>query len=261
MPPARISLFSWGYEGWGNATKLLVRSVDEVERARRYKPPVFVDIRMSRSVRAIGFRDRAFEKLLGHARYRWMRSLGNAAIKSKKGGMRIQCPDAAEQLLDLAIDAAEAKKRIIFFCSCPSPHGGGYCHRGKVTKLLLRAARRRGVRIEVQEWPGGAPSRSDVARIKVSDAVISNMRKGAKAVPLATRDITPALHALPWGTMVELASPTDNQIVSAGPPVYRARRWQLPIFLFPVEEGDTPSSLLPFARRERTKSRADTFRS
>ena len=63
---AHITIFKWGYDGWGNATKTLVRSVDAIERARGYESPIFVDIRYSRSVRAIGFRDHAFEKLLGH---------------------------------------------------------------------------------------------------------------------------------------------------------------------------------------------------
>jgi hypothetical protein len=51
-----------------------VRTTDASERALGYEPPIFVVIRFSRSVRAIGFRDRAFEQQLGHARYRGMRS-------------------------------------------------------------------------------------------------------------------------------------------------------------------------------------------
>ncbi|HMJ14857.1 MAG TPA: hypothetical protein VK524_25770 [Polyangiaceae bacterium] len=98
----RITI-KWGYEGWSNATKRLVRSVDAIERWRGYEPPLFIDIRYSRSVRAIGFRDHAFEELMGHTRYRWMRSLGNASIGTRRKRMRIQCPDAAQQLLGKAV--------------------------------------------------------------------------------------------------------------------------------------------------------------
>jgi hypothetical protein len=60
-----ITLFKWGYEGWGNATELLVRTTNEIERARGYAAPLFVDIRFSRSARAKGFSGGAFEKLVG----------------------------------------------------------------------------------------------------------------------------------------------------------------------------------------------------
>ena len=59
-PSRRLTMFSWGYEGWGNATRQLVRSFDLAEAYRRHTPPIFVDIRMSRSVRAVGFRDHTF---------------------------------------------------------------------------------------------------------------------------------------------------------------------------------------------------------
>lgn len=68
-------LFSWGYYGWGNHTDRLVEAVDAVEESRGFRPPVFVDIRIRRSVRAVGFNGTRFEKLLGPERHRWMPSL------------------------------------------------------------------------------------------------------------------------------------------------------------------------------------------
>jgi hypothetical protein len=47
----RLTAFSWGYRGWGNHTRDFVRTVDAIERARGKRPPIFVDIRFSRSVR------------------------------------------------------------------------------------------------------------------------------------------------------------------------------------------------------------------
>lgn len=57
-----LTAFSWGYWGWGNHTRDFVRTVDAIECARGMRPPLFIDIRFSRSVRALGFRGSAFEE-------------------------------------------------------------------------------------------------------------------------------------------------------------------------------------------------------
>ena len=59
----RLTLFTWGYYGWGNATEQFIESVDAVETSRGFKPPVFVDVRIQRSGRAEGFKGAAFENL------------------------------------------------------------------------------------------------------------------------------------------------------------------------------------------------------
>ena len=61
----QTTIFTWGYYGWGNHTPQLVEAVDAVERSRGFEPPIFVDIRIRRTVRAKGFQGNAFEKLLG----------------------------------------------------------------------------------------------------------------------------------------------------------------------------------------------------
>lgn len=81
----KITLFSFGYWGWGNATPQLVQAVDAAEDARGFQPPLFVDVRISRSVRAVGFRDHAFEQLVGKERYVWLRRLGNRNIETRTG--------------------------------------------------------------------------------------------------------------------------------------------------------------------------------
>lgn len=80
-----VTIFSWGYYGWGNHTRRLVEAVDAVEASRGFRPPVFVDIRIRRSVRAAGFTGPAFEKLLEQGRHRWMKSLGNKFIQTELG--------------------------------------------------------------------------------------------------------------------------------------------------------------------------------
>src|SRR5947209_4600579 len=106
MPP--VTLFSFGYHGWGNATPRLVELVDAVERSRGFAPPMFVDIRIRRSVRAAGFNGPAFERLLGPERHRWMSSLGNRHILTRTGPfIQVAQPEAVGALLDLAVDQAE----------------------------------------------------------------------------------------------------------------------------------------------------------
>jgi hypothetical protein len=249
----RITAFQWGYEGWGNATKQLIKAFDRLEKARGFELPIFVDVRYSRSVRAAGFRERAFENLLGHSRYRWMRSLGNAAIGTGQVEIVIQCKDAAQQLLDLVIDAAESNRRVIFFCSCPSPECAGTCHRATVAKLLIRAARSRKVAFEVQEWPGTNVTRGVAASLEVTNAELRRVRRGSKTVSLTRRQISPALMGLAHGALVELHAPAGKQVLSIAPPIFRGGGWRLPIFLFPPEEEDTANSLWPHVIRLRKK--------
>ena len=158
-PDARAAqtVFSFGYWGWGGEVGKLVRVFDAVERARGFEPPILADVRLSRTVRSIGFRNDTVELLLGFERYRWFRTLGNRAIRTGENRVRIAAPDAADQLLDLVIDARRERRRVIFFCACEEP---ARCHRQTVGRLVLRAARRRGVVATVAEWPGApAPTR------------------------------------------------------------------------------------------------------
>lgn len=117
-----LTLFTWGYWGWGNSTGQLIEAVDAVEGARGFGAPLFVDIRLSRSVRAPGFNGRAFEEAVGASRYRWMPDLGNLAVQD--GGdepIKIKNPAAAETLLDIADEAARDNRRVVFFCACETP--------------------------------------------------------------------------------------------------------------------------------------------
>ncbi|MGE0400324.1 MAG: hypothetical protein AB7T06_26655 [Kofleriaceae bacterium] len=145
--------FQWGYAGWGNHTRFVVDLVDRIEAARGFAPPLFADIRIRRAVRAVGFRDRAFETLLGPDRYVWLRGLGNR---------RILDPSLTEHVLDdprdietlAALITVRTDRRVIYFCSCASPAKQHTCHRALVTKTLLAHARRKKLAITADEWPG-----------------------------------------------------------------------------------------------------------
>jgi len=227
-----ITIFSWGYYGWGNWTKQLIKAVDAVEESRGFNPPLFVDVRLRREVRAPGFSGAAFEKQLASPdRYRWMKSLGNEAIADKSlGAMKIADPKSASTLLEVACDAAKQKCRVIFFCSCRYPKhnlNDVTCHRTEVARLVLKAARRQETQIEITEWPGGSP-RSLEVRVSPNEfrAVKKNRLTFHPTKPLELSELA----GLPWATVVCLRSQGETIYRLAGPVGYHGGKWSLPVF-------------------------------
>lgn len=201
----RTTLFSFGYAGTGSATRELAAAINAGEQRRGYGPPLWVDIRVNRSVRAAGFRDRAFEELLGE-QYVWLRDLGNQRVADGTEGIEIRRPEAVHELLDLAL--ANPDRRVIFFCSCEHPAG---CHRREVARLALAAARKRGLAVSVVEWPGGQPIETTV---DVSAAVLKKLRGSLKRLPLpASMDVADAV-ILPWGSQLNVGR--DQQKLAVG---------------------------------------------
>lgn len=235
-----LTLFSWGYWGWGRATQQLIKAVDAVENSRDYQPPVFVDIRLSRSVRAEGFNGSAFERTVGASRYKWMDDLGNLGIKDG-GPMRIKNPAAAGTLLDLAEQCHRRQQRVLFFCSCEFPGvEPKCCHRAVVARLLLEAAANRGRHIEVIEWPGGEPDANGIG-FDVATDEMKKIRAGAKSIPLAEPVALSEMAAVPWLTLCGVADPEHEEegelLVLTGPAKYSKAGWYLPIM------GDVPDDV------------------
>jgi hypothetical protein len=224
----RITAFTWGYWGWGTHAADFVRNVDAVERARGWRPPLFVDIRIRRTVRAPDFQQNAFEKIVGQRRYRWMKSLGNRSIITKGRRMEIADPNAANDLLEHVLQAHDQKRRVLFFCACEYPgiHSPN-CHRATVAGLLLKAAHRKGVRLTVAEWPGGEPR---TAKLRTSPHVVKKVLSGATRLPLAKLSQKDRLkfNALPWCSRVKLFSEESSLAIISGPPRID-REWFLPI--------------------------------
>ena len=232
----KTTLFTWGYYGWGNHTPQLIKAADAVETSRGFNPPLFVDVRIRRTVRAKGFQGSAFEKLLGQDRHRWMKSLGNKFIQTRTGpNIQIAEPGAANELLDLAIESASNKQRLLFFCSCQWPMG---CHRATVAGLVLKAAKKRGVKIEVVEWPGGEPKKIDV---EVDPQVFAAVRKGRLTVPLVTRLNLAEYAGLPWCSIATLRSKGEKSHRVVGPAIAQPDGWALPV-LFMFHDPDTGMS-------------------
>jgi hypothetical protein len=223
------TLFTWGYYGWGNHTPDLVEAVDAVETSRGFQPPIFVDIRIRRSVRAAGFTGAAFERLLGQERHRWMKSLGNKQIETRtRPGIEIADPAAADVLLDVAIESARQKQRLLFFCSCRWPKCDGKinCHRATVAALVLNAATKRGIPVNVVEWPGGDPIRID---LEVTPEVFTAAKKGRMTVPLGKRVDLAEVAGLPWTSIATLHSGDETLHRVVGPAIAQSSGWVLPV--------------------------------
>jgi hypothetical protein len=226
-----ITIFTWGYYGWGPHTRQLVKAVDAVETSRGFNPPMFVDIRIKRAVRAAGFTGPAFEKLLGPDRHRWMKSLGNSHIKTRTPGIQIADPAAADALLMLAVESARYRQRLIFFCSCQWPKRGGKinCHRSVVAGLVLKAAKKHGVQVVIEEWPGGEPKQID---LNVTFKNFSTVLDGRWTVPLGKRPDLPEVAGLPWGSIATLHGGDVKFRRMVGPAISQKDGWALPVMFY-----------------------------
>jgi hypothetical protein len=245
QPQVKLSAFSWGYWGWGNAVPHFLSAAAAAEAARDFKPPVFADVRLRRSVRAPGFDGSAFEKAVGQDRYRWFDGLGNARIATHERGVKIAKPDDANHLLDFILEQAAARRRVIFFCACPTNRLPP-CHRHKVTRLLLKAARAGKVDLTVVEWPGGEP----VCREVPLDPTQWKQAEGA-TIPLGTQLPKNGLATLPWGSTVLIRSGTAARAILTGPAFFLKGRWRLPKFEIADPDDRTGRSLERSAREFR----------
>jgi len=222
-----LTIFSFGYWGWGMSTPQLVKAVDAVERSRGFRPPVFVDIRIQRSVRAPGFNGRAFEELVGPKRHRWMPGLGNKHIQSRKGPpIQIAKPEEAETLLDVALEAANDNRRIIFFCSCQYPREGNWrCHRTEVGALVLKAAKHRKIELTWVEWRGGEPIRF---QLETDQKSFRRLHGDGQNIPAPSVLPLSTLAGIPWGSMAEVVTGDDRMKAIVGPAIWRQKQWQFP---------------------------------
>ena len=244
-----ITLFSFGYWGWGSATTALVEVIDAVEASRGFAPPIFVDIRISRSVRAKGFDGQAFEKVVGPARYRWFESLGNLGIKDK-GGMRIKDPAAVSDLLDLAVESRRNNHRVIFYCACEIPCN---CHRREVSRLVLGAAKQRTLTLEVVEWPGGEPPAEPI-ELELPKAEFERAWKGAASVRIGKAMPLAEAGAIPWHSLLHVRPRGMKQFppwrLITGPVRYKKTGWYLPVF---GAYDDEPTNVANAEQLERRK--------
>jgi len=210
-----LELFSFGYWGWGSSTQLLLDATSAVEAARGFAPPCFVEVRALRSGRASGFRDKMFENLAGPDRYVWMPDLGNRRVAERTDGKpEIIRPEAAGELLDLAIERGRREQRLIFFCACyyPGTLREPGCHRLLITELVLKEARRRKLAMGIGEWPGGEP-RALAVELERKDYLKRESRAGSFKTSLGLAEMA----GLPWGSRVTAQYEGECYPVIGGP--------------------------------------------
>lgn len=229
-----LTMFSFGYWGWGNTTQQLVEAVNVVEATRGFQPPLWVDIRLRRNVRAIGFSGHAFADVVGEDKYCWMPELGNANLGNPSATRaRIKDPSKSTALLDLALQEARTnKRRVIFFCSCPFPvniEKSYSCHRKSVARLLLKRASGRGVPLSIEEWPGGNPKTITLSR---DASEVNRLRHGRKRIPLESPEINAHYAGLPWGTIARIASGAGEVLAVVDSARYHNGAWYLPVRQF-----------------------------
>jgi hypothetical protein len=236
--PEPLTLFSWGYEGWGNATAQLDQAVTAVEAARGFQPPLFVDTRIHRSVRAVGFVNNALASVVGPARYEHWKGLGNQAVAAgDREAIVIAAPEQAGDLLARASQAARERRRLIFFCHCKDPSA---CHRHVVADLVAQAARRQGVAAQVVEWPGSLPL---VRSLRVASDILVKVKRGRKSIPLGRELPEVGWLGLPWGSVVRLEAPGGEWFVVSGPAGYTSGMWVLPVLGVPGSPRESMSDL------------------
>jgi hypothetical protein len=235
--------------------------IDESEAKAGFNPPVWVDIRHSRAVRATGFRGEALKLLIGDTRYVWMQELGNGAIDTDRlAEVKLNNPDAVRKLLALAVDKASEGGRLLFFCACHFPYFAPIdCHRAVVAELLIREARRAKVPLEVVEWPGGSPVHH---RAEISEPLFKAIEKGRNFLPHDS--LKPAIPMiLPYCSILELYTSTgDHSLLALTGPAGYHKSWVLPVYaLWSTEDHVQVEDVLAMARVHRSALGFDALRS
>ncbi|CAN5158203.1 hypothetical protein BH10PLA2_BH10PLA2_07740 [soil metagenome] len=223
-----LTAFSWGYFGWGNATGKFVELVDAVETRRGFAPPVFVDIRIRRNVRAAGFAGPAFENLLGPERHVWLPKLGNRFIVSRQGPpIQIVDPQAAFELLGLIQKFARENRRVLFFCGCvwPKQEGATCCHRDTVAELLLNASRDNGQSLAVVEWPGGIPQAIGWA---IDEDAARGLKSKRTRIPAGSKFNLAESGSVAWGSILQPYA-YDQPVALIGPAQFTPSGWTHPV--------------------------------
>ena len=228
-----LVLFSWGYWGWGSTARQFVESVDLVEKARGFNPPIFIDARLRRSVRAPGFRDSAFQQLVGEQRYRWMNGLGNKGLDT--GIPELNDLTAIPQLLKFADECALQRRRLIYYCACETP---GACHRYMVTEELVKLAKKDERKVSVVEWPGTDLPEQPL-RWNVSKEVLIAIERGRKNFTLPGEVSLTEAAGIGWCTPLLLSAGDDQFPILIGPAHVHQERWVVPVF--DLLEGDQSS--------------------
>ena len=179
-----------------------------------------------------------------------MPGLGNEAVATGRGVMRLRRPEDVEILLDLILEHERSHRRVVFFCSCESPWNAAGCHRTLVADTLLAAARARNVKLSLEEWPGGEVS-TEVRSVRVPGRTLKALAAGGKWVALESRPDAELLQ-MPTGGLVSLEEGPSSRIASVCPPRFVNGRWKLQLFV-DAEPDQSRTDLLREVHRKRAE--------
>jgi hypothetical protein len=91
---------------------------------------------------------------------------------------------------------------------------------------VLEAAKRRGVPVEIVEWPGGQPKPIDR---DVAPQIFAAVRKGRMSVPLGKEPNFAEVAGLPSCTVATLHSDGDMLYRVVGPAIRQPDQWVVPV--------------------------------
>jgi len=152
-----------GILGLGQFDRSTRRGIRQGGEITRIPPGTFRRLPLAQTRPRQGFRRRFVSRPLRGTRYRHLQDLGNLKIATGGKGVQIKNPAAVSELLELALQAADVSRRVIFYCACefPSLDGALACHRRTIADLVLAHAKKRGRSVSVVEWPVGNPGSKD----------------------------------------------------------------------------------------------------
>jgi len=153
-----LTIFSWGYWGWGTSTRQLKEAVNAAEADRGNAPLFFVDARWRRTGKAPGFVGNAFKDVIGDTYSLHEQRLGNWEVDSRARKFTNEYRESLEEdreravadLLQKAITREKQGQRVIFYCACVFPKWNSYpqeprcpCHRDEIAEDLCKLARKK----------------------------------------------------------------------------------------------------------------------
>lgn len=154
-------VYLFGYDGWGPHVELMKAAFLGHNKRVRGRGLKWVDARLKRTVRAIGFRDNTPEKILGKDNYIWINEFGNLGIVDG-GNIKIKDLHGGLNKLLAELHSAEKNKSdLILFCQCDQPD----CHRYTVRSEILNT--KEGKQLQFAEWSINEKTSLDLQKIPI----------------------------------------------------------------------------------------------
>ena len=113
-----VGIFSFGYWGFGGDVQGLKQRFLRFNENTRGRGLLWIDLRISRSVRSVGFTGDAPRDAFGKRNYMWIKAFGNQRVRKRKDGVEIADYEAGFAELLKAIDQARRSETRLDFVLC-----------------------------------------------------------------------------------------------------------------------------------------------